>query len=413
MEKKSLENIAKEKQKLKEKRKEERKYKHHIRFWKFIRIAAGYIISPLFKFQKELAPIIPSPYLVVSNHNTDLDPAFLGICFKKQMYFVASEHVYRSGLLSVFLKWAFEPIAKIKGSADTLTVMKMIRYLRSGKNVCLFPEGNRSFNGKTGEIFEATGKLVKASNASLVTFKLQGGYFATPRWGKGIRRGKITGKIVKVYTAEELKLMTPEEITNIIKNDLWEDAYETQAKNPIAYKGKTLCLGFETGYSVCPKCKTIDNISSEKNKIYCKNCGMETSLDEYGYFPKDFDFHTVTEWDDFQENFYKNLIKEAKNCNQNNDSLFFDTDVELWNFTENHKETSNGKGTFKMFLDSFVFETKEKTITIPLSEIPEVSIHGKKTLVFSATGNLHYELKSEKLINVRKYLSCFYNIKNT
>jgi hypothetical protein len=140
---------------------------------------------------------------------------------------------------------------------------------------------------------------------------------------------------------------------------------------------------------------------------------METTLDEYGYFPKDFDFHTVTEWDDFQENFYKNLIKEAKNCNQNNDSLFFDTDVELWNFTENHKETSNGKGTFKMFLDSFVFETKEKTITIPLSEIPEVSIHGKKTLVFSAIGNLHYELKSEKLINVRKYLSCFYNIKNT
>jgi hypothetical protein len=66
-----------------------------------------------------------------------------------------------------------------------------------------------------------------------------------------------------------------------------------------------------------------------------------------------------------------------------------------------------------MFLDSFVFETKEKTITIPLSEIPEVSIHGKKTLVFSAIGNLHYELKSDTLINVRKYLSCFYNIKNT
>lgn len=402
----------KSKNAVKEKRREERKYKRHIRLWNFIIVIVRPFIKMIFNYQYEVVPPINGPYLVVSNHNTDIDPALVGLAFKKQMYFVASEHVYRAGFYGKLLKYVFEPIAKIKGSSDTLTVMKMIRYLRTGKNVALFPEGNRSFNGKTCEIFDATGKLVKASNASLATFKLTGGYFTTPRWGKGIRKGKLTGKLVKVYTPEELKEMTPEEITQHIREDLSENAYETQAKNPIPFKGKSLCLGFETGYSVCPKCKTIDNITSTKNQIICKNCGMETTLDEYGYFPKDFDFHTVTEWDDFQEDFYKNLMKEVLSNSQNSDSLFFDTDVELWNFTENHEETCHGKGTFKMFLDSFVFETKEKTITIPLSEIPEVSIHGKKTLVFSATGNLHYELKSEKLINVRKYLTCFYALRN-
>ena len=392
----------------KEKIKEEKKYRHHIRFWKFIRVVARPVLTPLFKFEYEIAPKVDGPYLVVANHNTDLDPGFLGICFPPQMYFVASEHVYRSGILGVFLKWAFEPIAKIKGSSDALTVMKMIRYLRSGKNVCLFPEGNRSFNGKTGEIIEATGKLVKASNASLVTFKFQGGYFTTPRWGKGIRKGKLTGKVVKVYTPEEIKNMTAEEVTAIIRADLWENAYETQAKNPIAYKGKTLAEGFESGYCVCPKCNTIDNISSRKNKIFCQNCGMETSLDEYGYFPEDFDFKTVEQWDDFQEKFFIDLVSKNQN---NTESLFFDTDVELWNFTENHQETCHGKGTFKMYIDRFVFETNSKSIEIPIQDIPEMSIHGKKTLVFSAKGNLHYELKSKKLINVRKYLSCFNAIK--
>lgn len=392
-----------------EEKKEIRKYKHHIRLWKIIRVVVKPFIKLLFKFEYEIAPTVNGPYLVVSNHTTDLDPAFLGISFPPQMYFVASEHVYRSGILGTFLKWAFEPIAKIKGSSDATTVLKMLRYLRSGKNVCLFPEGNRSFNGKTGNIIESTGKLVKASNASLVTYKITGGYFATPRWGKGIRKGKVTGKVVKVYSPDELKKMEPEEITALIKTDLWENAYETQAKNPIKYKGKTLAESFETGYNVCPKCKTIDNITSKKNKIFCKNCGMETILDEYGYFPKDFDFKTVEEWDNFQEDFYKNLVAQTKD---NTDSLFFDSDVELCIFNNQHIETSQGIGIFKMFTDRFVFETESKSIELPLSEIPEVSIHGKKTLIFTSSGNLHYELKSEKLINVRKYLICFYALRN-
>ena len=146
------ENKDSAKRKKIEEKKEIRKYKHHKRFWKFIRVVAKPFIKILFKFEYEIAPAIKGPYLVVSNHTTDLDPAFLGISFPPQMYFVASEHVYRSGILGVFLKWAFEPIAKIKGSSDAATVLKMLRYLRNGKNVCLFPEGNRSFNGKTGEI---------------------------------------------------------------------------------------------------------------------------------------------------------------------------------------------------------------------------------------------------------------------
>lgn len=225
--------------------------------------------------------------------------------------------------------------------------------------------------------------------------------------------------------------MTPEEITKTIRTDLWENAYETQCKNPIAYKGKNLALGFQSGYNVCPKCKTIDNIASRKNKIFCNNCGMETTLNPYGYFPENFDFKTVEEWDDYQENFYKELVKDVlknqeinntssisnetedvENPIKNNTSLFYDTEMELWNFTENHSETCLGKGIFTMYTDKFVFETKSTVYTLLLNEIPDVSIHGRKTLIFTANGNLHYELKSKKIVNVRKYLSCYKVLKN-
>ena len=159
---------------------------------------------------------------------------------------------------SKVLRYAFEPIANRKGTADTVTGMKTIRALREGKNVCLFPEGQKSFDGRTGQINIATGKLVKASKASLITYKLEGGYFTTPRWGYGIRKGKMYGSIVNIYTKEDLDKLSPEEITDLIKKDLWEDAYQRQSENPIAYKGKNLAKGLEHAFCICPKCKKID-----------------------------------------------------------------------------------------------------------------------------------------------------------
>ena len=244
------------------------KYKRHQIFWKIIRFIAPSVLKPLYKYSYELAPKLEPPYLVFSNHNGDLDPALVALSFPQQMYFVASEHVYRAGFASKILRFVFEPIAKRKGTADAVTVMKSIRALREGKNVCTFPEGQKSFNGITGEINIATGKLVKASKASLVTYKLEGGYFTTPRWGKGIRKGKMHGSIVNIYNKEDLEKLSPEEITDLVKKDLYEDAYQKQSQTPIAYKGKNLAEGIEHALCLCPECKQIDTLFSKKNSVF-------------------------------------------------------------------------------------------------------------------------------------------------
>ena len=193
-----------------------KKYRRHKRFWNIIRPIAIPILKSIYKYSCEVYKDLKGPYLVLANHNTDLDPGLVALSFPQQMYFVASEHVYRAGFASKVLRYVFEPIAKRKGTSDTVTVMKSIRALREGKNVCLFPEGQKSFNGQTGEINIATGKLVKASKAGLVTFKIEGGYFTTPRWGYGIRKGKMHGSIVNIYNPETLEKLSAEEITALI-----------------------------------------------------------------------------------------------------------------------------------------------------------------------------------------------------
>ncbi|MBQ3025485.1 MAG: 1-acyl-sn-glycerol-3-phosphate acyltransferase [Spirochaetaceae bacterium] len=389
------------------------KYKRHQIFWKIIRFIAPSVLKPLYKYSYELAPKLEPPYLVFSNHNGDLDPALVALSFPQQMYFVASEHVYRAGFASKILRFVFEPIAKRKGTADAVTVMKSIRALREGKNVCIFPEGQKSFNGITGEINIATGKLVKASKASLVTYKLEGGYFTTPRWGKGIRKGKMHGSIVNIYNKEDLEKLSPEEITDLVKKDLYEDAYQKQSQTPIAYKGKNLAEGIEHALCLCPECKQIDTLFSKKNSVFCKNCDFTTSIDIYGYFDENCKFKTVLQWDEFQQEELKKLIQEKSS--EKSEFIFSDDEVTLKTVKAEHQEEIIGTGKFSMFTDKFIFNSvkdeKEISLEIPQKNIVDISMYGKQALVFSDNNGNYYELTSKNIINVRKYIFCFKYLK--
>ncbi len=379
--------------------------RRHQRVWDFFWIFTVPFFKRIFSYKCQRAPAIEGPYLVISNHTTVLDCVLVGMSFRKQMYFVASEHVYRNGWLSKLLLWAFEPIAKIKGASDTLTVMKIIRRLRNGYNVCLFAEGNRSFDGLTCHVPEATGKLAKICGASLVTYRIEGGYLTNPRWGFGIRRGRSFGHVVNVYSPADLEKLTAEQVNEIIVKDISEDAYERQAAKKIAYKGKNRALGIECAYCVCPRCLTLGKITSKGNKVMCTSCGNETEFDVYGDFDPAFGVTNTKEWEALQEDFLKKLAASK------NDTLpfFTDGDVYLKFVDSEHNEKILGNGKMALYKDRFEFVPLEQdVISIPVAEIPDMSVYNRNSFVFSDAAGTHYEIKpvtKKSPLNVRKYIS--------
>jgi hypothetical protein len=54
------------------------------------------------------------------------------------MYFVASEHIFRWGLLSKLIVFLQAPIARLKATADTSAVRQVLRRLQEGHSVCIF-----------------------------------------------------------------------------------------------------------------------------------------------------------------------------------------------------------------------------------------------------------------------------------
>ena len=276
------EQKAREKERKKKERAERRALRRYRRAFAFFRFIMTPFIKLKFRYRYDSLKKIKGPYLLLANHNMEMDPILLGIAAGKQAFFVASEHIARKGFGTWFLMRYFHPILHRKGKDGARSVMTILKTLRSGSSVALFPEGNRSFDGVTCPIPEATGKMAKHAGVPVITYRFEGGYLTQPRFSVKLRKGRVTGHLVKIYQPEELKKMTDEEVNAAIAADLREDAYEAQERDKIAYKGKKLAFGIESTLYRCPKCEAFGTLASDDKTVRCE-CGYEASYDVYGY----------------------------------------------------------------------------------------------------------------------------------
>lgn len=274
--------MEKDAKKRKEERRERRAMRRHRRWFAFLHWALKGFFVRKFGYTYDSLADVEGPYLLLANHNMELDPALVGIATKKQLYFVASEHVMRKGILTKLLMHIFRPIIHTKGKAGAKSAMTIIKTLKKGANVCLFAEGNRSFNGVTGELPPSTGKLARAAGASLITYRFEGGFLSQPRFSVKRRKGQVIGHLVHIYKPEELKAMTDEQMNEAIRQDLFEDAYAVQDEKMIPYEGKELTLGIESTLFYCPACHAFNTLKSTDDEVHCR-CGFTASYDRFGY----------------------------------------------------------------------------------------------------------------------------------
>ena len=352
--------------------------------------------SMRYSFDRQKGPDVPS--IILSNHNTNIDPALVGMSFSRHMYFLASGHAFRNGLPSKLLNFVFAPIPIDKSRIDASAITDMLRRIKAGASVCLFAEGDRSFNGVTGPIPPATAKLIRTSGADLITFRIDGGYFTCPRWARFRRRGKMSGRFVNRYTAAELKSMTLPQLCSIIERDLYEDAYERQKVSLNRYKGKKLAENIETALYLCPLCNRIGTIHSENERLFC-DCGLEAAYSETGFISGEaLPFSTVTEWDRWQSEKLVELIDSSGDipiCSDENQTLCI-----VRNVTQS---TLIGVGSMKIHRDALHCAG----LMFPIEQITRITVIGRMTLLFALKDGATYEVHSDAPRSALKYKEIF------
>lgn len=390
-------------------------YRRHVRFYRAMRWLIGPFLKAYFRFTAGPAPAVDGPCLVVANHTTDFDSLFVALSFPRHMYYVASEHIFRVPLLRAFFRYFLDPVLKRKGGADVNTALQAARRLRAGRNVMLFAEGNKSFHGETGPVHPATGGLAKASGATLVTYRLTGGYFTSPRWAHTLRRGRVAGAVMGVYPPEVLAGMSADAVNALIARDIREDAYARQREAPVRYRGKRLAEGLENALYLCPRCGGMGTLHGQRASLRCA-CGLYAEFGNTGALQgKGLPFETLTAWGAWQR---AELARRAQAlpaapmtaavpvpapvaaaAPRAIAPLVWDEGQEIWEVLPDHSVRKVAEGTLSLGRDGLACGAYR----LPLAELEGLEIYGRNTVVFSDGHGGRYQLRTRTERSGLKY----------
>ena len=368
--------------------------------WQLLqRLLCGYIAG---RFSLTAEPCrVDGPCLIVANHVTNLDPLLLATSFPDTpVRFVASEHLFRLGLLSDVIEWAVAPIPRRKAASGADTVKAVLRALKAGDTVCIFAEGDATWDGLTHPVFPATGKLARAAGVPLVTYRLEGGYLSLPRWSNKLRRGRMRGAPVGIYKPEELKKRKGAEITALIDRDLFEDAFDRQKKEHVAFRAENRAVGIERGFFICPNCGRPGSVRGVGNRILC-GCGLNLFYTEEGFFDPPTPVATPAEWEACQQAALRKLIHNAGGV------LFSDGGLRIARIESGHRETALGAGILYQHPDALEIAGHR----FPLHMIDSMAMVKADILLFSV-GNAYYEIRACAPCCLRKYLLTWESAEN-
>ena len=389
----------------------EKEARRRRRFWNAVQIVLGGWLRNRFNFSydRSFEPAdIEGPVLVAINHASAYDPLFVSVAFRnKPLTFIASEHLLRSKWGS-FLDKNISFIPHQKGARGSRTALVALKRMKKGESVFLAPEGEQTWNGRPLPVMPYTGKLVKGSGATLVTYLLEGAYLSAPRWAPGTRRGKVYGRPAGVYGPEVLKEMSNEEVEQLIAKDLGFDTWKwqkSQPEGPVRYrcaKGGN-AEGLERSVFTCPSCGSFGTLKSKGDSISC-SCGLKIRMDDTGFLDPPEPFETVADWEEYDRKKLAERLDETGRA-AGEDTVFADDEVALHRIEDGHsdEEAARGKLTLSFADEKYILSIGEYLFDI--AEISNMTMVLAGRIVFSdATG--YYELLAKKGcgINLRKYV---------
>jgi len=120
--------------------------------------------------------------ILASNHQSYLDPPCIGMACRNDIYYLARNTLYRRPLIGPLLK-RLNTVPVDRDRGDVSSIKTIIRLLRSGQRVIIFPEGTRSSDGKLQPARAGLGMIIAKTLAPIVPVRVFGSYEALPRAG--------------------------------------------------------------------------------------------------------------------------------------------------------------------------------------------------------------------------------------
>lgn len=243
------------------------------------------------------------PFVVLSNHVNKSDYLYIGgACGRHAINFVGSHYeMYNKRLRWLVKKLGIIP--KFLHQTDINATMEMIRIVREGGNLGIFPEGALTSDGNTLPYSKGTGRFLQKLGVQVFVVNIRGAFTFKPKYASKCNRCNIEVEVVGRLSPDELATLDIASIDSCIEQWLGYSESQWIAHQPYALPSQDgFALGMHNALYRCPVCDSLYSMATDSNNIYCTHCNATASVDGHLQLHSDsIAFDTMPQWWSYQQ----------------------------------------------------------------------------------------------------------------
>jgi 1-acyl-sn-glycerol-3-phosphate acyltransferase len=139
------------------------------------------------------------PFILLMNHESYLDPIIISTLLRRRIGFFTKSTSFANRLLQPILK-AYRSLPNRRYEIDPHVIRQAITLLKKGNCIGIFPEGERTWNGKLLPFKYCSIKLLMSVQIPIVIVTIKGSFNVLPRWTHRISQGKIEIEVLRYFS---------------------------------------------------------------------------------------------------------------------------------------------------------------------------------------------------------------------
>jgi len=182
--------------------------------WNLTRVLARVLCSVFFDLKTYGVKNVPKTggVLLVSNHQSYLDPILVGVQVFRPISYLAKSELFRNPIFGWFIR-GLNAFPVRQGAGDVGAVKETILRLQEGGALNIFPEGSRSEDGQLQPIERGASLVIRRAKVPVVPVVIDGSFRAWPRGRKFFRDSPVR---LLYGPPMELAHLRPDEISKTI-----------------------------------------------------------------------------------------------------------------------------------------------------------------------------------------------------
>lgn len=157
--------------------------------------------------------------MILSTHQSMLDPVLVGICFNDSLNYLARKTLFKNFLFAFVIR-VLDAIEIDRDRGGLTGLREMLARLNLEKKVLIFPEGTRTHDGEISELKTGFALIARRSQVPLLPVAIVGAYRILPRGSLIPSREKLAVIIGHPIQPSEVAAMNDEALKARLTRDL-------------------------------------------------------------------------------------------------------------------------------------------------------------------------------------------------